>query len=147
MGDISNAVMVDNNVYEEEYDDAYDSEEEQEEDNESSAAVTTNQDDLNNPYWMFELVFLAACGVGIVMLFIYVQKKEWLETIQEMNEQRLNKRKYGFNRINFVFDTEDTSDSDDYSDVDALNKKQEKFQERFIDNQLDLRSGDEHHLQ
>merc|ERR1712048_393693 len=78
------------------------------------AEVNIHPDNTNNPYFTIELIFLAICGVGLVVMFIYVQKHEWMETLRVLSEQRANKRKYGFNRINVVFDTEQSES--DYSD-------------------------------
>merc|ERR1712176_332858 len=97
------------------------------------AALDGGEKDVNNPYFTIELIFLMLCGVGIVVMFIYVQKHEWLETLRVLNEQRVNKRKYGFNRINVVFDTEDTDS--DYLDYDNIEKHK-------MDNNVSL-SGDE----
>merc|ERR1719410_2721446 len=43
------------------------------------AALDGSEKDVNNPYFTIELIFLMLCGVGIVVMFIYVQKHEWLE--------------------------------------------------------------------
>eukprot|EP01083_Nonionella_stella_P055779 147054_1 len=101
------------------------------------AALAQSANDGTNPYWVFELIFLALCGFGVICAVIYVQKQEWIETIREMNRQRINSRKYGFNRINVVFDTEDTGsdDSDWGHHVPIANK--------MMDMDHDL-SGDEH---
>merc|ERR1712173_534206 len=110
--------MIDDNYNDNEYDeDAYGYYDDDDESAEVAAVnINTAPDNTNNPYFTIELIFLMLCGVGIVVMFIYVQKHEWLETLRVLNEQRLNARKYGFNRINVVFDTEDTDS--DYLDYD-----------------------------
>ena len=90
-----------------------------------------------NWYWLFELVFLGLVGVAIVFMFISMQKEEWMQTLKTLNEQRANRRKYGFNRINVVFDTTaDDSGSDAiHSDDDQVHK---------LIGQQSSDSGDEH---
>lgn len=92
-----------------------------------------------NWYWMFELVFMAAVMVGMVFMFVSVQKDEWMQSLKTLNEQRVNRRKYGFNRINVVFDTTaDDSGSDDALSEDEDHVQQQKLMEESSD------SGDEH---
>merc|ERR1711879_109254 len=90
-----------------------------------------------NWYWMFELVFMAAVGGAIVVMFVSVQKDEWMQSLKTLNEQRVNRRKYGFNRINVVFDTTaDDSGSDAQSEDDRVQEHKLMYQSSD--------SGDEH---
>eukprot|EP01083_Nonionella_stella_P184017 666634_1 len=86
---------------------------------EESASVQLNvlsrpMENNTNPYWVFELVFLFVCVVVFGCLMIHGHQQKWIETRKRKHLERINTRKYGFNRINVVFDTED--DDSDYND-------------------------------
>eukprot|EP01083_Nonionella_stella_P231474 817341_1 len=93
---------------------------------EESASVQLNvlsrpMENNTNPYWVFELVFLFVCVVVFGCLMIHGHQQKWIETIKRKNLERINTRKYGFNRINVVFDTEDDdSDCSIYSDESVM---------------------------
>merc|ERR1712087_156891 len=119
-----------------EYENAYEYEEEQEqEDRQEDADEEQEEEEGSSAYWMFEVVFLCLLGVAIFCMLVTVQRKEWLETLRKLNEQRANRRKFGFNRINVVFDT--TEESDVLSENDQIHKL-------MHDDCQQLSSGDEH---
>eukprot|EP01083_Nonionella_stella_P055776 147043_1 len=59
-----------------------------------------------NPYWIFELVFLVLCAIGIIWALIWFQQYEWVETLKEFK----HKRRFGLNRVHVAFDELDSDD-------------------------------------